>query len=564
MKRILVHALFAAVVVANQSIAASISTSVITPKSIVGVRGTSVDSPFGADVTIQNTLPASMSNRGDVLFEAIVKGSNITSSARDRALLTYREGSLDTVAHLGEILPGSTMPLRSFENLGIVDDNGLVSFRGRASNNTGINAPFENSLWVESVAGTLSEAIGARFANGQITEGERIDYHIHGRDGDLVAISQDSTSNSNQGNPIGVYYGGAFGLTLRVQKGDSANGLDGPNVFQTFSSPSVNANGDFTFHATHPPDFGVSVSNSGVWGGSSISGISQIAISGTPANELTLGAIYGSLGQVVSNNNEDLVFQGSFRAPTPSGLELQAGVYLQREDEIREMWPIDKDISVNGEVLKVERVNGLIVNGHGDVASYVTEKDSESQQEFSSIYRRDFDGDLVRVLRSGDAAIGLEDGVTFQDFRDTNTSVPRDGLFMNIKGDLVIRAVLDGPGITDSNDEVVYLSTSAGELIPIIREGDLIDVSTIDGLIDARTVTGFSWVQNNFFGSAGGSGGEDGRRSPLNDLGQFVLDVTYTSGEGVFILDLPTAVIPEPSTIALTILGLFMAMHRRR
>ncbi len=537
---------------------------IAVPHQVIAKRDASVNSPYGPDVTIQSTQAPSINNRGDVLFTSKVKGQNITSYVLETALLVSRNGSLRTVAHAGETLPGNTLPLVNISNQGIIDDNGLVSFRANSfyENNSRF---FQSGLWAESAPGSLTKLSGNTVTNGNHSNGNRVDYQIHGGSGDIVAIALNSTTNSNNNIPIGIYSGDAVnGISIQVQKGDPANGLGGTNEFVSFLTPTVNGNGDYFFTAHHPTTSGASTGHHGLWGGTESGGLTNIAASNLPANERALGATWSSISSVVSNDQNDLAFLAGFNVPSPTGLQFERGVYTKQGNDIQEMWIFDEQMQVGGETVSLDYANGIIINGAGEVASYVTEVNS-SNHEKTAIYRRDGSGDIVRVARDGDAAPGMASGVIFDVFLQNNTPVVRNGLFMNEAGALVFKAFLRGTGITDSNNEVIYLSTSDGNLIPILQEGDLIDVSTIDGLVDARNVFSMSLPQNTYFSSDAGSGGEDGRRSPINDRGQLVLDISYTSGDGIFMFDLPGAAveIPEPSTCLLTSLGLLLIRRRK-
>ncbi len=74
-------------------------------------------------------------------------------------------------------------------------------------------------------------------------------------------------------------------------------------------------------------------------------------------------------------------------------------------------------------------------------------------------------GDLVLLGREGDLAPDpIVPGARFRDFIAPAT--------LNNSGTAAFEAILTGPGIDNSNNEVFYAGTASGGLAPIVREGD--------------------------------------------------------------------------------------------
>ncbi|HEX3599362.1 MAG TPA: hypothetical protein VHU84_04430, partial [Lacipirellulaceae bacterium] len=68
-----------------------------------------------------------------------------------------------------------------------------------------------------------------------------------------------------------------------------------------------------------------------------------------------------------------------------------------------------------------------------------------------------------------------------------------------------------------------------GNLLKVVREGDIIDVDPSSG-VDNRTVKSIGSID-----ATGGAGGQDGHGPYLNDAGLFVYELTFTDGSsGIF------------------------------
>ena len=107
-----------------------------------------------------------------------------------------------------------------------------------------------------------------------------------------------------------------------------------------------------------------------------------------------------------------------------------------------------------------------------------------------------------------------------------------------------------GTGVSSSNYFGIWINTG-GELLNVVRAGDLFDVDPTDG-IDLRKIYGLSY--------SSGSGGEDGRRLSFNDDGLLTFNLSFTDGTtGIF-----TALIPEPASAGLLALLAPALLRRRR
>jgi hypothetical protein len=119
-----------------------------------------------------------------------------------------------------------------------------------------------------------------------------------------------------------------------------------------------------------------------------------------------------------------------------------------------------------------------------------------------------------------------------------------DGMWVNGNGQVVLRAQSGGDGgVGDS----LFAALPDGQLHLIVRQGSMFEVAPGD----ERLVSDFYLLP--------GVGGEDGRASPFNDLGQLVYRVDFRDGSsGLFI-----TTVPEPSAAMLAALAAAAFLSRR-
>ena len=348
----------------------------------------------------------------------------------------------------------------------------------------------------------------------------------------------------------GIWAGGVGGLDLIARSGNQAPGTPAGVDFSGFSNqPALNDAGQMAFFGGLVGP-GVNITNNeGIWsdvGGS----LALVARTGDPAPGTAVGVNFSRIdGRVVLNSAGQTAFWG--------------------------------------------RVVGPGVTGGND----------------GGIWSEGGGGGLALVAREGEPAPGMPVGVNFAGF---DSVVP----VLNGEGQAAFKGWLTGAGVTASNNRGIWAEDASGVLTLIAREGDVMDVDDGPG-IDFRVIDTLSFLPaSNFSGTQ--SGNEDGLPSAFNDKGQVAFHARFSGGtSGVFIantiavpggsgdldfdLDVDgfdflkwqrgfgveydashlanweaqygsaaaavavAAVVPEPTTFALTGLGLsFIAMRRRR
>ena len=122
-------------------------------------------------------------------------------------------------------------------------------------------------------------------------------------------------------------------------------------------------------------------------------------------------------------------------------------------------------------------------------------------------------GVLELVARAGDQVPGAEGGLSFTSFGN---------LEFNVTGQLAFSASLsDG----SQDDTAIFATDLDGELIEIVRSGDLIDVNDDPAVEDLRSVSALRFTEENFAFSSGGRSS-----SSLNDSGQLAFTAEFDDG----------------------------------
>jgi hypothetical protein len=121
-----------------------------------------------------------------------------------------------------------------------------------------------------------------------------------------------------------------------------------------------------------------------------------------------------------------------------------------------------------------------------------------------------------------------------------------DGMWVNGQGQVVLHAQ-SATGGDAGVGETLFAALPDGQLRLIVRQGSMFEVAPGD----VRLVSDFYLPP--------GVGGEDGRASPFNDLGQLVYRVDFRDGSsGLFI-----TTVPEPSAALLGALAAAAFLSRR-
>ena len=121
-------------------------------------------------------------------------------------------------------------------------------------------------------------------------------------------------------------------------------------------------------------------------------------------------------------------------------------------------------------------------------------------------------------------------------------------LDINAADQILLNGRISGGGVNALTDEGLWSTDGDGNLQPIIREGDLLQIAPGD----VRTVSAVN--------ASGFSGGEDGMPTALTDSGDFLIYLRFADGTSGYF----RGAIPEPSTAILCALAGLVGIRRRR
>ena len=379
---------------------------------------------------------------------------------------------------------------------------------------------------------------------------------------DSGQLSFDSTLNSPASNPsseTGIFSFNDGAVTSVVQSGDpsptEANAFfdDVSQIGFERINHTVNASGQIVFAAD------ISRANSnGVREGifsAGPEGVTSVALRGDQVSNADAGVVINSFtDSVVLNNDGEIVFRGTVSGPEleqpalsilsvrSDGLEqiavegaqapgVEQGVVFDLTGFNPSATPPEVSFNDSGQTAFGAALAGVNVNPTNSFAIF-----------------SDAGGDLQLVARNGDQVAGAEDGLRFAGFNSS--------LEINELGQTAFFAAVTTDG--ENFDTGIFVADADGQLTEIVRTGDVIDVSVDPLTEDLRTV---SFLQ---FGAEDDDAG--GLTTSFNDNGELAFAAFFEGGsEAIIVADSASiAAVPEPSSLALLILGSVGLLVKRR
>ncbi len=473
---------------------------------------------------------------GHVAFRAITPGFN-------RGLWYEEAGTLSLVAYEGMDAPGTDGQFTFLDTL-TLNGAGQIGFGGSLIPGVGDVTAFNNSgVWTYGAGGlglvarkgnVAPGASGAYFGSlnvplffndvgqlafaGDMTSGEVIETHAIGR---------------------GICYGTQGSLTLVAGSGLAAPGASVDEYFgDAFDIGGLNDNGVITFKANlDGPN--VTVENeSGIWSGFAGS-LNLVAREGDTAPGAGGGCYDFLSARPRINNAGHIAFGGSLVAGTGDvTADNNAGIWSDRSGSLQ-LIARKGDLvpGLSGE--EFDTFGRILINGSDEICFLgLVTGPGVTYSNNEGIWCERTDG-LQLIAREGSAAAGTA-GV----FSSLDSQA--GSLAMNGVGQVVFLAMLQGGvgGITVDNDQGLWATDTNGQLILVVREGDVIDVNSNPLIDDYRTI-------KSIILGLPQSGGEDGLASPISDAGQIAFWLTFTDDtSGIFV-----AMVPEPGSVGLMMLG---------
>jgi len=464
-----------------------------------------------------------LNGAGQTAFSGNVTGAGVDGT-NDEGIWSEGGGSLGLVARTGDAAPGTGAGV-VYGGLGgpLLDGAGQTAF-GALLTGPGVVFANEFGFWSEG-SGSLS--LLARKGDAAPGTGpgvvfdtvERLAFNASGQAAFWGILTGPGVG---PGNRTGMWSEGGGSLGLLAREGDAAPGTAG--VFGEFSTSSstaisINGAGQTAFRGVIDSDF----PGFAIWterGGS----LGLVVRRGDPAPGTGPGVVFQSLlSPVAFNTAGQTAFAGNLDGPGVDGTN-QRGYWSEGSGSLSLLARTGDPAPGTGPGVVYDLFSGssLMLNGAGQTAfrSLLTGTGVDDTND-SGIWSEG-GGSLALVARSGDAAPGTEPGVVYDVFGRNS---------LNGAGQTAFRADLTGTGVDSTNDRGIWVTDLDGVLTLIAREGDLFDVDDDPQVDDLRTISG---LDINF----GGSGGEDGRPTGFNDLGQLAFQLDFTDGSaGVFIVD---------------------------
>jgi hypothetical protein len=446
-------------------------------------------------------------------------------------------GSLGLVAKEGDPAPGTeadTVFSYSFFNP-IINDNGSTLFLSTLSGPSIIN----DDLTTLNNAGLWSDRSGAldlvvrRSGPAPGMEPDRyfVTTNFHttfNNDGYTAFYGETRGEVFSFDSNTGVWSESSGSLALIAREGDQPPGTEPGEVYghllgidsDIWQNPSLNDVGQIVFYGQlkgpelHPHN------EAGLW--SDASGTMELIVrTGTQAPGTEPGVLFQSSHPAIPrftnpriNNSGDISFFSLVSGP---GVSLHGGIWTHSDDTLRLVARDGDPVAALPGDITFQRVGMYpLLNGRGQVVfdSTLAGTDIDEAND-RGIWLEDH-GALTMIAREGDHAPGTDPDQLFAEISDYAT---------NGAGQVVFLSSLTGPGIDASNDSGLWATSPNSELTLIVREGDLIDIDEDPYVEDLRPIGSFSIL--------GGSGGEDGRASCFNDLGQIAVGGVW----GVFVFE---------------------------
>ena len=454
-----------------------------------------------------------ISNNGRIVFESRLQGTGVDSSNRFAVVDTG--GATPAVAvRTGDVF-------ESFDVLEFI--KAVENENGHILSSALIDSPDDEVCGLILSSDGIAKVIAAEGATvdgqkgvefGQIFSITTPVLNARGQAVFLASLVGDGISNEND---RAVFRGGCDSINIAVQEGELALGTE--FRFGTlFEARSMNDFDQIAFVAELETLAGETVAASGVF--SDVSGeISCVVQDGDSAPigipDIVFGREAGRTFEAATlNNNGQICFKANLAGPgiTPdndSSIFLYDGELVPVAQAGQAISNSDPDL-VYGDWL-----GEPILNSQRDINFRAEVGQIGSPNSFQeAVVHWSLDGAAV-IAKAGEHAPGTGEEVTFGRVLSGDVfSSPS----VNANGDVLFFGRLVGPGIDNSNNTGIWNYSSRYGTRLVLRCGDEIAVNPLDKL-RTRTV--------NQIGGFVGAGGEDGRESNLNDLGQMVACVRF-------------------------------------
>ncbi len=498
------------------SVALALAAVALEARAAVPMRTVALsgEQPPGTNANVRFLSFASpvIDASGGAAFGAFLTGPAV-SGTDDTGIWSEGSGALSLVAREGEAAPGTAVGV-SFSQFvtPALNAAGQTAFYAVLTG-AGLDASNNYGIWSEG-SGALSLVARAGSAAPGTPPGVTFsslgfDLALN-RSGRIAFAASLGGTGVDVTNDFGVWSEGSEGLSLVAREGNAAPGTAAAVFFGVLGDPTLNDAGQTAFHAGLA-GAGVDGTNAtGIWSEGS-GALSLVVRAGSAAPGTPAGVNFDSFDPPVLNSAGRVAFLARLSGSGVDGTN-EHGVWSEGSEGLSLVARKGSAAPGTPAGVNFSSFEHLVLDSAGRVAFHAYLSGAGLGITNDTGIWSGGSGTLALVAREGSAAPGTAAGTNFGPFLASPA--------LNGAGQTAFIASLAGA----ATGRGIWSEDSDGALQLIVRTGDEIEVA--EG--DERSVVDLNMVP--------GSGGEDGRSTPLNDAGQIAFRALFTDGSsGVFV-----------------------------
>lgn len=491
-----------------------------------------------AGVVVESVGTPAISREGDIAFVAWLQGVGITSANNSGIWRQTTGGTLELVARAGDAAPGTILGevFESFRRP-IINSRGEIGFNATLS---GTFVDETNDIGIWSDAGTDSLVLVAQEGSpapgtepGTVFKQFGSGYSLArtvpllSDSGQLSFWSELTGAQITTENNFSNWTGSADGVMPLLRTGDPVPGYSADYLISSVGSCLFNKYGEFaTAISITGPD--VTEDNNRVvvvrrigkdW--------EPIIRSGDPApgfaDNVVLSSIYAS-----SINDDGMVgLHGRIEGPTFTEPSDGANWLLSPTGDIERIAHTFMQAPGLNTGITFDYLDFPNITHSGQGVFYASLNDDSSSLT-QSFWQASDSGDLVMLVRKGDDPGGVEPGVTLRGIGNVLSNGRLTTHAPNGNGWMYYSAILEGPGVDDTNEFGFWARKDGVHSAMLLRTGVPIDVDDDPASSDFRTPAEIY--------TRDVTGGEDSYPRSLSDTNEFACRVEFTDGSWAIVV----------------------------
>jgi hypothetical protein len=282
--------------------------------------------------------PVFNSNSEVAFFGALKSSATVrVSSKTNQGLWGNSSGKLCLIASEGQTDQSTGAQFASFSQLMLPDSGGPLFVASLVPGTSLLTKRNNQSVWGTGSTGGLELLIGPGqpLAGGTLASflGFASPTAVAGQTRSFDSVGDLIFTATLTSGTQGVYIrtaDGAFSPVAETGQGTPET-VGNAQVFAGFSSPIINNRGNAAFHAMVSGSGVNTANNAGIWaetGTGTAALLGKVARTGDPAPGNS-GAVWVSLGDPVTNNNDDIAFSGTVQTASGRTKISNQGLWLQ-------------------------------------------------------------------------------------------------------------------------------------------------------------------------------------------------------------------------------------------